>query len=133
MRWGGSGWSWGTICAPKSGQHCTAAQGSGESPSLGVFSDHSDVALGDVVSGMGWGQTVDLRGLFWGRGRWARWDGLGIPELIANLSEFVNSYLSSPCQVFVFAHSDHTSCYFLLCSAAYCTSGAQPAHGAEPC
>jgi len=45
----------GTICAPKRGQHCTAAQGSGESPSLGVFSDHRDVALGDVVGGMGWG------------------------------------------------------------------------------
>lgn len=55
VRWGGSGWSWGTICAPKSGQHCTAAQGSGESPSLGGFSDHRDVALGDVVGGMGWG------------------------------------------------------------------------------
>ena len=64
VRWGGSGWSWGTICAPKSGQHCTAAQGSGESPSLEVFSDHRDVALGNVVSGMGWGWTGDLRGFF---------------------------------------------------------------------
>ena len=64
VRWGGSDWSWGTICAPKSGQHCTAAQGSGESLSLGGFSDHRDVALGDVVSGMGWGRAVDLRGLF---------------------------------------------------------------------
>jgi len=64
MRWGGSDWSWGTICAPKSGQHCTAAQGSGESLSLGGFSDHRDVALGDVVSGMGRGRAVDLRGLF---------------------------------------------------------------------
>ena len=53
VRWGGSGWSWGTICAPKSSQHCTAAQGSGESPSLGGFNDHRDVALGDVVGGHG--------------------------------------------------------------------------------
>ena len=59
--WGGSDWSWGTICAPKSGQHCTAAQGSGESLSLGGFSDHRDVALGDVVGGMGRGWTVDLK------------------------------------------------------------------------
>ena len=61
---GSSGWSWGTICAPKSGQHCTAAQGSGESPSPGGFSDHRDVALGDVVGGMGSGWVGDLRALF---------------------------------------------------------------------
>jgi len=59
-------WSWGTICEPKSGQHCTAAQGSGEAPSLGVFNDHSGVALGDVLSGhggTGWGWVGDLRAL----------------------------------------------------------------------
>jgi len=67
VSWGGSGWSWGTICAPKSGQHCTAAQGSGESPSLGVFRDHRDVALGEVAGehgGMGWGWIGELRALF---------------------------------------------------------------------
>ena len=62
--WGGSGWSLGRSCAAKSGQHCTAAQGGGEPPSLGVFSDHGDVALGDVGSGMGWGWIEHLRALF---------------------------------------------------------------------
>lgn len=61
---GGSGWRWEPSCAPKSGQHCTAAQGRGESPSLGVLGEHRDGALGDVGSGMGWGWTGDLRGLF---------------------------------------------------------------------
>ena len=52
-------------------------------PIPGVFSDHGDVALGDVGNGHG-GMT---------------WAGLGIPEVISNLSESVSSllFMPSPC------------------------------------
>ena len=53
---GGSGWVLGKISSPKEWSSIgTAAQRVMESPSLEVFQNHGDVALGDVVSGHGWG------------------------------------------------------------------------------
>ena len=72
--WDGRGWAQGamgrvgletgnSLCSKeRSALHsCPGQRGV---PIPGVFSDHRDVALGDVGSGMGWGWTVDLKSLF---------------------------------------------------------------------